>query len=108
VTIDLKLPSNEILHFVGDSVVMTERDKIPGMLRAFKDFSKSPFGVRGQRRYDLSEVMAKQPNILSSPAVHHNSSRLDADTLQMLSNQSNDQVTPDDRKSLRSKRSLSI
>lgn len=32
VTIDLKLPSNEILHFTGESAMMTERDKIIGIV----------------------------------------------------------------------------
>ena len=32
-TIDLKLPSNEIMHFTtgGDAVVMTERSQIPAL-----------------------------------------------------------------------------
>ena len=63
-TIDLKLPSNEILHFTGDAVVMNERDKIPGLLNSglMSPFSlgaqKSPFVRKaGQRRYDLAEIM---------------------------------------------------
>mmetsp|Transcript_27132 Transcript_27132/g.33706 ORF Transcript_27132/g.33706 Transcript_27132/m.33706 type:complete len:151 (+) Transcript_27132:177-629(+) len=31
VIVDLKLPSNEVLHFTGEAVLMTERDKIPGL-----------------------------------------------------------------------------
>jgi len=52
VTIDLKLPSNEIMHFTSDAVVMTERDKIPGLLDGgmMSPFSlsaaKSPFAKR--------------------------------------------------------------
>lgn len=44
VTIDLKLPSNEIMHFTGDAVLMTERDKIPGLVATIGKMNKSPFG----------------------------------------------------------------
>lgn len=33
VYIDLKLPSNEILHFVDDSIFMTDRDKLIGLFK---------------------------------------------------------------------------
>ena len=59
-TIDLKLPSNEILHFTGDAVLMTERDKIPGLVATIGKLTKSPFAQRGQRRYDLAELMNSQ------------------------------------------------
>ena len=44
VIIDLKLPSNEIMHFTGDAVLMTERDKIPGLVATIGKMNKSPFG----------------------------------------------------------------
>lgn len=56
-TIDLNLPSNEIIHFSGDSVLMTERNQIPGLNTNSFFFNKSPFVKRSQRRYDLAEIM---------------------------------------------------
>ena len=48
VAIDLKLPSNEILHFTGDTVLMTERDKIIGIANSItRTVPKSPFAQRG-------------------------------------------------------------
>ena len=46
VTIDLKLPSNEILHFTGDAVLMTERDRIPGLVATIGKMKRSPFAGR--------------------------------------------------------------
>ena len=44
VAIDMKLPSNEILHFTGDQVLMTQRDQIVGLSQTIKRASnKSPF-----------------------------------------------------------------
>ena len=61
VTIDLRLPSNEVLHFTGDAVMMTERDKVPGLVATIGKLQKSPFTIRAQRaRYDLAEVMNSQ------------------------------------------------
>ena len=80
-TIDLKLPSNEILHFTGDAVLMTERDKIPGLVATIGKLQKSPFAQRGQRRYDLAELMNSQQNVLNSPQPYTRSGRLDAENL---------------------------
>jgi len=55
VTLDFKLPSNEILHFTTDSVVMTERTQIPGMDAAILK-SRSPF-VKRSHRYELREII---------------------------------------------------
>ena len=73
VTIDLKLPSNEIMHFQGESVVMTERTQIPGLLENLNPLtSKSPF-VKRSRRYDLAEIMNSSKGIINSPAFKANS-----------------------------------
>ena len=83
-TIDLKLPSNEIMHFTGDAVLMTERDKIPGLVATIGKMNKSPFGQRAQRRYDISELMNSQQSVLNSPQPNASRSRLDADNLMSL------------------------
>lgn len=58
-TIDLKLPSNEVLHFTTDSVLMTERDRIVGLVQTINKLQpKSPLGHRGQRRYDLADALS--------------------------------------------------
>ena len=60
VTIDLKLPSTEIMHFMSDSIVMTERNQIPALRdNAFQNSlgpnsgKNSPFNKRS-RRYDIN------------------------------------------------------
>lgn len=59
VTLDLKLPSNEILHITSDSMTMTERNLIPGLLDSAIGGlrgNQSPF-VKRSSRYDLKEIM---------------------------------------------------
>ena len=81
VTIDLKLPSNEILHFTGDAVLMTERDRIRGLVATIGKMKKSPFVGRSERRYDLSNFMANQNSLYNTPAPQQTGSRLDAESL---------------------------
>ena len=60
-TIDLKLTSNEVLHFTADSVLMTERDRIVGLVQTIKKLQpKSPLAHRRQRRYDLADTVSAQ------------------------------------------------
>ena len=105
-TIDLKLPSNEIMHFFSDSVVMTERDKLRGLLDTAV-FTRSPF-VKRSRRYDLNEFMNKTKGVMNSPGFTGTNSRLDADNLTKLQGSMNQNESAQDLKSVRSKRSLSI
>ena len=58
-TIDLKLPSNEIIEFSGDTVVMKERNQIPDLANTlFSRGQQSPIAVRRTRqRYDLASAM---------------------------------------------------
>ena len=85
-TIDLKLPSNEILHFLSDSVVMNERNQIPGFLEGASPFmaKSSPFVKRSQNRYDLNDFMNSKQGILNSAAPMGPSGRLDAESLHRL------------------------
>ena len=105
-TIDLKLPSNEIMHFFSDSVIMTERDKLRGLLDTAV-FSSSPF-VKRSRRYDLNEFMNKTKGVMNSPGFTGTNSRLDADNLTKLQSSLHQNESAQDLKSVRSKRSLSI
>ena len=108
VMIDLKLPSNEIMHFTGDAVVMTERSQLKDLLDMTSSFVKtSPFVKRSQR-YDIAELMNSQKGVLNSPALHSNSRRLDAESLQSLPGGQYHTEDRHDRQSMRSKRSLSI
>ena len=74
VSIDLKLPSNDILLFTGDSVVVTERSLVQGL----GDMTRSPFAeksspfVKRSQRYDLSKIMNNSKGVLASPAVQRN------------------------------------
>ena len=107
-TIDLKLPSNEIMHFFSDSVVMTERDRLRGLLdTAVFTAHRSPV-VKRSRRYDLAEFMNKTKGVMNSPGFTGQNSRLDADNLTKLTSGMHQNDSTQDLKSVRSKRSLSI
>ena len=106
-TIDLKLPSNEIMHFFSDSVVMTERDKLRGLLDTAVFTRGSPF-VKRSKRYDLSEFMNKTKGVMNSPGFIGDNSRLDKDNLTKLQSSMHQNDSAQDLKSVRSKRSLSI
>ena len=85
-TIDLKLPSNEIIEFSGDQVLMKERNQIPDLANSlFSRGQQSPIAVRRtQRRYDIASAMNAQKGVLNSPAFRSNSNRLDSESLQQL------------------------
>ena len=83
VYLDLKLPSNEILLFEGDTVTMTERQQmygfgggggggggIAGLQGEHKSF-RVPF-VKKSERYDLKEIMKNGESVLNSPALAAN------------------------------------
>lgn len=80
--LDLKLPSNEIMLFTSDSVVMTERNQLPGMMDSVSPFlAKSPFSKRTSGRYELKEFMSGNKGDFNATARATPSKRLDSDAL---------------------------
>ena len=80
--LDLKLPSNEIMLFTFDLVVMTERNQLPGLMDALSPFlAKSPFSKRTSGRYDLKEFMTAGQTDFNSTARATPSKRLDSGAL---------------------------
>ena len=52
VIIDLKLPSNEVMHFSSEQIVMSDRSQLKGILDNLNqsgaaNSSRSPFAKRG-------------------------------------------------------------
>ena len=90
---------------------MTERDKIIGLASTMKTTmtSKSPFTLRSQRRYDLTEMMNHSRQGMVSPGMHkEGGSKLNADSLRQLPGTQEGRGSPEELQSVRSKRSLSI
>ena len=90
---------------------MTERDKIIGLASTMKTTmtSRSPFTLRSQRRYDLTEMMNNSRQRMVSPAMHKDGgSKLNADSLRQLPGTQEGRGSPEELQSVRSKRSLSI